>query len=123
MNISTTRLFLILGAAMVAGTAGPVMAQVEDSAKASAGAIEELIVTARRRDESLLDVPIAITAFTGEQLARIGAENIIAVGQSTPNATLEVSRGTNTTITAFIRGVGAAGSGRWIRSRRRIVRR
>jgi len=103
---STTRLLLIIGAAMVAGTAGPVLAQEEDSAEASAGVIEELIVTARRRDESLLDVPISITAFTGEQLARIGAENIIAVGQSTPNATLEVSRGTNTTITAFIRGVG-----------------
>ena len=106
MNISTTRLLLILGAAMVAGTAGPVLAQVEDSAKASAGAIEELIVTARRRDESLQDVPIAITAFTGEQLDRIGADTLIAVGQSSPNVTLEVSRGTNTTITAFIRGVG-----------------
>jgi len=100
------RLFLILVAAMVAGTAGPVLAQVQDSTKSTANAIEELVVTARRRDESLQDVPISITAFTGEQLERIGADTLIAVGQSSPNVTLEVSRGTNTTITAFIRGVG-----------------
>ena len=106
MSSSTTRLFLILGATAAAGFAGPVAAQQSDSAEASSAVIEELIVTARRRDESLQDVPIAITAFTGEQLDRIGADTLIAVGQSSPNVTLEVSRGTNTTITAFIRGVG-----------------
>ena len=105
MTSSTTRLFLILGATVAAGFAGPVVAQQGDSAKAS-NVIEELIVTARRRDETLQDVPIAITAFTGVQLDRIGADTLIAVGQSSPNVTLEVSRGTNTTITAFIRGVG-----------------
>ena len=99
-------MFWVLGATMVAGFTGPAVAQQNDSAEASRGAIEELIVTARRRDESLQDVPIAITAFTGEQLDRIGADTLISVGQSTPNVTLEVSRGTNTTITAFIRGVG-----------------
>ena len=106
MSNSTRRLFLMLGATMVAGVAGPAAAQQDESAEASSGMIEEIITTARRRDESLQDVPIAITAFTGEQLDRIGAETLIAIGQSTPNMTLEVSRGTNTTITAFIRGVG-----------------
>ena len=110
MSNSITRAVLILGATMVAGFAGPIQAQQEDSAEASTEAssnvIEEVIVTARRRNESLQDVPIAITAFSGEQLDRIGADTLIAVGQSTPNVTLEVSRGTNTTITAFIRGVG-----------------
>jgi iron complex outermembrane receptor protein len=91
---------------MVAGFAGPAVAQQEGPDADSSGVIEELIVTARRRDESLQDVPIAITAFTGEQLDRIGADTLITVGQSSPNVTLEVSRGTNTTITAFIRGVG-----------------
>ena len=106
MSNSTTKLFTVLGATMAATFAAPVVAQQDESAEASDGVIEELIVTARRRDESLQDVPLSITAFTGEQLERTGAENLIAVGQSTPNATLEVSRGTNTTITAFIRGVG-----------------
>ena len=67
---------------------------------------QEIIVTARRRNELLLDVPIAVTAYSGEQLERQGALDITDIGDTTPNVTLETSRGTNTTLTAFIRGVG-----------------
>jgi len=66
----------------------------------------EIIVTARRRDERLIDVPVAITAYSGEALAKAGAIDITDIGQTTPNTTLEVSRGTNSTLSAFIRGVG-----------------
>ena len=65
-----------------------------------------IVITARRREESLLDVPIAVTAYSGEALERSGAIDITDVSQSTPNVTLEASRGTNSTLTAFIRGVG-----------------
>lgn len=68
--------------------------------------LEEIQVTARRRNESLQDVPIAVTAVSGETLFKVGAQDITYLAQTTPNTTLEVSRGTNTTITAFIRGVG-----------------
>jgi iron complex outermembrane receptor protein len=54
----------------------------------------------------LIDVPIAITAYSGEQLERQGAQDITDLSDTTPNVTLETSRGTNTTLTAFIRGVG-----------------
>jgi iron complex outermembrane receptor protein len=67
---------------------------------------EVITVTARRRAESLLNVPIAITAFSGEQLENSGSHNITDVAQTSPNVTLEVSRGTNSTLSAFIRGVG-----------------
>ncbi|GGJ44573.1 TonB-dependent receptor [Sphingopyxis bauzanensis] len=67
---------------------------------------DEIIVTARRRDERLIDVPVAITAYSGEALAKAGAIDITDIGQTTPNTTLEVSRGTNSTLSAFIRGVG-----------------
>src|SRR6478752_7445713 len=66
----------------------------------------EIVVTARRRAEALQDVPIAVTAYSGEQLEREGAIDITDVGDTTPNVTLEVSRGTNSTLTAFIRGIG-----------------
>jgi iron complex outermembrane receptor protein len=66
----------------------------------------EIVVTARRREETLQDVPIAVTAYSGEQLNRQGALDITDIGDTTPNVTLETSRGTNTTLTAFIRGVG-----------------
>jgi iron complex outermembrane recepter protein len=66
----------------------------------------EIIVTARRRAELLLDVPISVSAFSGEALEAQGALDLTDIGTQTPNVTLEVSRGTNTTLTAFIRGVG-----------------
>ncbi len=65
-----------------------------------------ITVTARRRAERLIDVPVAITAYTGEQLEAVGAQDLTDIGETTPNVTIEASRGTNSTLTAFIRGVG-----------------
>ena len=68
---------------------------------------QEIVVTARRRNELLLDVPVAVTAYSGEQLNRQGALDITDIAETTPERQLsKTSRGTNTTLTAFIRGVG-----------------
>ena len=69
----------------------------------SATAVDEITVTARRREESLQDVPIAVSAFSGEMLEESGAVNVTALSNYTPNVTLEVSRATNTTLTAYSR--------------------
>jgi len=45
----------------------------------------DIVVTARRRAESLQDVPIAVTAYSGEQLDRQGALDITDVADTTPN--------------------------------------
>lgn len=68
--------------------------------------LEEVVVTARRRSENLQDVPIAVTAISGLELSLRGAADITELAQSIPSVTLEPSRATNTTLTAFIRGVG-----------------
>ncbi|GIX17729.1 MAG: TonB-dependent receptor [Rhodothalassiaceae bacterium] len=68
--------------------------------------MEEIVVTARRREESLLSVPISVSAFSGQQLEDLGAVDLTDINLFVPNVTIEVSRGTNTTLTAFIRGVG-----------------
>ena len=65
-----------------------------------------ITVTAQRREQSLIDVPVSVSAFDGDLLNDLGVANLAEVGKITPNVTLEVSRGTNTTLTAFIRGVG-----------------
>ena len=106
-----TRALLLAGAAGLATYAAPAMAQdtaADVAAEAAAAAEEEgtIYVTARRREERLIDVPLSVTAISGETLAKQGVQDIIAVAQQVPNITLEVSRGTNTTLTAFIRGVG-----------------
>lgn len=75
-------------------------------ATAATASDQAIVVTARRRNELLLDVPIAVTAFSGEQLDRRGALDISDLAKTTPNVTLKASRGTNSTLTAFIRGVG-----------------
>lgn len=101
---NTIRAMLLTGAASTGLMVGaPAIAQDSDQSTVS---LEEITVTARRREESLQDVPIAVTAISGAELARLGATDITYIAQTTPNITLEVSRGTNTTITAFIRGVG-----------------
>ncbi len=110
-----TRALLLAGAAGLATYAAPAMAQdsaddvVAAAEAAAAEAAEEegtIYVTARRREERLIDVPLSVTAISGDTLAKQGVQDIIAVAQQVPNLTLEVSRGTNTTLTAFIRGVG-----------------
>ena len=83
--------------------------QMEDrsaSSEAAAPNDGDIVVTARRRAESLVDVPIAVTAYSAEALENQGALDITDIANQTPNVTLEVSRGTNSTLSAFIRGVG-----------------
>jgi len=94
-----TRTALLLGS--VAATAlmsAPVVAQDNGTSTDE----DVITVTARRREETLQDVPMSVTAFGGEQLETAGAVDIVSIGESTPNVTLEVSRGTNSTLTAFI---------------------
>lgn len=96
---------LLLASIAISGmtVAAPVLAQDEAADAEDSG---EIIVTARRREESLQDVPIAVTAYSGAQLEAAGALDITDISDTTPNVTLENSRGTNSTLTAFIRGVG-----------------
>ncbi|MEZ5938600.1 MAG: TonB-dependent receptor [Hyphomonadaceae bacterium] len=65
-----------------------------------------VVVTAQRREQDLQEVPLSVSAFSSEELEDIGVAELTEVGKFTPNVTLEVSRGTNSTLTAFIRGVG-----------------
>ena len=100
---TNTRWFLLLAAAnLTALSSAPALAQTEQAD----AAIEEIVVTARRREETLQDVPISISAFSAERLESAGASDITALQQVTPNLTLQVARGTNSTLIAFIRGVG-----------------
>lgn len=103
-KISIFRSVLLTGiAASGLSIAAPAMAQGEAAEAEDSG---EIVVTARRREESLQDVPVAVTAYSGAQLEAAGALDITDISDTTPNVTLENSRGTNSTLTAFIRGVG-----------------
>jgi iron complex outermembrane receptor protein len=102
------RLLLLAVTTLLAAMAVPAttLAQSDSEEEAGSGLIEEIIVTATRREESLMEVPIAVTAMTGDELRDFGVLDLTYISQMSPNTTLKVSRGTNTTLTAFIRGVG-----------------
>lgn len=68
--------------------------------------LDEIVVTARRRDEALKDVPISVSALGEERLEQTGVSDITALQQQTPNATVQVARGSNSTLISFIRGIG-----------------
>ena len=85
--------FLILGAL---ASAMPAHAQVDD----------EIVVTAQRRAQNIQDVPISVTAVSGDFLESIVAVDITDIQKITPNATIEAARGSNSTLIAFIRGIG-----------------
>lgn len=70
--------------------------------------METVTVSARRREERLQDVPLAVTAFSAKALARANIQSLADLQERVPNLTVYASRGTNTTLTAFIRGVGQA---------------
>lgn len=110
LKLSKLSLAIVLGLAVTTGVSAQ-DDQSEDNNNESEAAEESadlgnLEVTARRREENLRDVPISVTAVTGEGLQDVGAQDITYLNQVVPNTTLEVSRGTSNTLTAFIRGVG-----------------
>ncbi|MBN8819286.1 MAG: TonB-dependent receptor [Sphingomonas sp.] len=65
----------------------------------------QIVVTARRRQERAQDVPIALTAVSGETLERTGAINITQIAQLTPTLVIRNNNARNTF--ANIRGLGS----------------
>jgi iron complex outermembrane receptor protein len=98
--------------ALLAGAAFGVMASAAQAqvqaapAGEQASAVDDIIVSARRRDEALKDVPVAVSAFSSEQLEQKGAADITELTRTAPSLTLQAARGSNSTLISFIRGVG-----------------
>ena len=68
--------------------------------------IEEVVVTAQKREESLQEVPISVVAFTGDNLNELGVQNSEDVMNLVPNASLQAQGGSKQNF--FIRGVGTS---------------
>ena len=60
---------------------------------AQAQLLEEIVVTAQKREQSIQDVPISITAVTGEMLENNGINGFQALGERTPNLKVQVADG------------------------------
>ena len=82
---------------------GNAFAQEDEQSKKG---LERIEVTARKTVESLQEVPVAVTSIGAIELDQKGISVLTEIQQFSPNTTLQNSRGTNSTLTAFIRGVG-----------------
>lgn len=95
--------------AAVGGFAFPVVAQdagQSEDRMPEGRVLESIEVTARRTVEDMQRVPLAVTSIGAGDIEDRGLDTILEVQQFSPNTTLQESRATNSTLTAFIRGVG-----------------
>src|SRR5882757_2964194 len=99
-----------LGASLLSFTCGlGGGAYAQDAAQASAGdvgGLQEVIVTARRREENLMRVPDSVTAYTSEQIDSLRLNEIGDFAARTPNVKI-VEEQDAATNEIFIRGIGS----------------
>jgi iron complex outermembrane receptor protein len=82
-------------------------AVTEQAAEAADADENQIVVTARFREETLQDSPIAITALSGDALEARGIDTVEGIARSAPSVTLEQNTaGYGKSVLAYIRGVG-----------------
>ncbi|NRA41540.1 MAG: TonB-dependent receptor [Pseudomonadales bacterium] len=97
------RLAVAVSTALVSSLSSTVVLAQDDEA----GFIEEVVVTAQKREQNLQDVPVAITAIDAQQLDDRSIKDIADVGTSAPNVQIAPSPGGSTGATIAIRGATA----------------
>lgn len=94
----------------LAGYAGTAVAQTPEEPPAKprkvTRAIEEVMVTAQKRSESVQDIAIAISAFSGEDLEKMGFEEGIDITQQVPNMNFFAIFGEASSPSLTLRGIG-----------------
>jgi len=119
---SLERLLLFSAAALLSVVAVPAIAQqdpakpaqeqpakpAEASDAAKQKASEEIVVTARKREENVQQVPIAVSVVTADKLEEAAEADISELQTQVPNLSIYQGRNQSTTLTAFMRGIGQA---------------
>src|SRR5690606_22896730 len=117
MKRRNLRFWSLISATSVLATApGAVLA--EDALSASpepyanaggraGGFIDEVVITARKREESLIDVPVAVTAFGARDIERYGAADLTKIGQMAPQVSINKASGSAGGFLT-IRGIGTS---------------
>lgn len=103
---------LVLGLAFIAPLQAQQAASDTGTSKSTAAKqaeakeLQEVTVSARRRDESMEKVPVAITAFSGEDMKDLQANSIDGLQSAVPNMNIVQGRGSSSAVNIFIRGIG-----------------
>jgi len=91
----------LLAAATVTSIAAPAFADT-----AASGRLDDIVVTATRRETSLQDVPLAITALTGDALDSAGVTRLEDLATEVPNTFINTGSGLRTT-SVTVRGISS----------------
>ncbi len=86
-----------------------IYAQQNDTGEAEARVLEEVIITAQKREQTLQEVPVTVSAFSGDFIADNGVKDIRDIAGLTPNLSIKTRSETETTV--FMRGIGSLAPG------------
>jgi iron complex outermembrane receptor protein len=98
-------LFITIALALSAN----INAQQNESDGEEIRTLEEVIVTAQKREQSLQDVPVTVSAFSGDFIEQTGVKDIRDIAGLTPNMSIKTRSETETTV--FMRGIGSLAPG------------
>jgi iron complex outermembrane receptor protein len=100
-NLTRASVASLLAVASIA-----VSAQDQPAANQGEAVLEEIVVTAQRREENVQDVPIAISAFTSEELERRQVTETLDLVRMVPNLVGHNNTGPGNSNAYFLRGLG-----------------
>ncbi|MDJ0922573.1 MAG: TonB-dependent receptor [Henriciella sp.] len=98
---------LMMGVACVSLLTSAGAAYAQDTAEETEASVQErIVVTAQRRAESIQDVPVSVTAFTGPDLADRGVSGTLDIAAQVPGFVAKEGTGTYSAAVFHIRGIG-----------------
>ncbi len=99
-------MLVVSGAAIAAATMGlsTGVAYAQETQAGASAAGGDIVVTARRREEKLQDVPLAVTALSGDSLQRKAITDVLDLGKSTPGLNVGASPRGNSSPFVVLRG-------------------
>lgn len=105
-SLAPTAVGAFVAGALMLSSPAPVLAQSSSTALL----LEEIVVTARKREESVLDVPLSISAFNSEQLDVLKVRDIQSLSVGLPNVAFDDIGTTRGVANFSIRGIGVNSS-------------
>jgi iron complex outermembrane recepter protein len=98
---------ILVGAGCAIGLLEPTWAQ---TAPPPTNQLDEVIVTAQKREENLQSVPVSVTAISGNTMEKLHVQNLADVTATIPNVQVQVNAGLTNAISYVIRGIGIVGN-------------
>ena len=111
MTSMRVRSMIIAGTCFAVGafaSASSASAQAPEPTEAqeAAGQLVEITVTARRKEESLQDTPVSVTALAGQLLDKLNIQDVTQVADFTPNLSISHQTSSTTATAVTLRGIG-----------------